>query len=37
VIIAFGHAIAALYHHYRLHDRVLGRMFPPARQSESSA
>ena len=37
VIIAFGHALAALYHHYRLHDRVLGRMFPPARQSESSA
>jgi len=34
VIIAFGHALAALYHHYRLHDRVLGRMFPPARGSE---
>lgn len=34
VIIAFGHALAALYHHYRLHDRVLGRMFPPARRSE---
>ena len=31
VIIAFGHALAALYHHYRLHDRVLGRMLPPAR------
>jgi cytochrome b561 len=37
VIIAFGHALAALYHHYRLHDRVLGRMFPPARSSESAA
>jgi cytochrome b561 len=34
VIIAFGHALAALYHHYGLHDRVLGRMFPPARRSE---
>jgi len=34
VIIAFGHALAALYHHYKLHDRVLGRMFPPARKSE---
>ena len=34
VIIAFGHALAALYHHYQLHDRVLGRMFPPARKSE---
>ena len=31
VIIAFGHALAALYHHYALKDRVLGRMFPPAR------
>ena len=37
VIIAFGHALAALYHHYRLHDRVLGRMFPPARRSERPA
>lgn len=35
VIIALGHALAALYHHYRLHDRVLGRMFPPARTSEA--
>ena len=34
VILAFGHALAALYHHYKLHDRVLGRMFPPARRSE---
>ena len=31
VIIAFGHALAALYHHYKLHDRVLGRMLPAAR------
>jgi cytochrome b561 len=37
VILAFGHALAALYHHYRLHDRVLGRMFPPARRSERAA
>jgi len=37
VIIAAGHALAALYHHYRLHDRVLGRMFPPARRSEAGA
>jgi cytochrome b561 len=35
VIIAFGHALAALYHHYALHDRVLGRMFPPARRSQA--
>lgn len=35
IIIALGHALAALYHHYRLHDRVLGRMFPPARRSET--
>ena len=31
VIIAFGHAVAALYHHYFLKDRVLGRMLPLAR------
>jgi cytochrome b561 len=31
VIIAFGHALAALYHHYVLKDRVLERMLPPAR------
>jgi len=36
IILAFGHALAALYHHYELHDRVLGRMFPPARRSERS-
>ena len=28
VIIAFGHALAALYHHYVLKDRVLVRMLP---------
>lgn len=37
VIIAFGHALAALYHHYGLHDRVLGRMLPWARKSERAA
>jgi len=37
VVVAFGHALAALYHHYALHDRVLGRMFPPARRSEVEA
>ena len=31
VIIAFGHALAALYHHYALKDRVLKRMLPLAR------
>ena len=31
VIVAFGHALAALYHHYVLKDRVLGRMLPPPR------
>jgi cytochrome b561 len=36
VIIASGHALAALYHHYKLHDRVLGRMFPPAREPEAA-
>jgi cytochrome b561 len=30
VIIAFGHAMAALYHHYVLRDRVLRRMLPGA-------
>ena len=28
VLIAFGHALAALYHHYVLKDRVLMRMLP---------
>jgi cytochrome b561 len=37
VIVAAGHALAAIYHHYALHDRVLGRMFPPARRSEQAA
>jgi cytochrome b561 len=31
VIVAFGHALAALYHYYFLKDRVLGRMLPLAR------
>jgi cytochrome b561 len=31
VIVAFGHALAALYHRYVLKDRVLGRMLPWAR------
>jgi len=33
VIIALGHALAAIYHHYALRDRVLGRMLPTARRS----
>lgn len=37
VILAFAHALAALYHHYSLRDRVLGRMFPPARRSRTAA
>jgi cytochrome b561 len=31
VILATGHAAAALYHHYALHDRVLSRMLPMVR------
>jgi cytochrome b561 len=31
IVIAALHAAAALYHHYVLKDRVLARMFPPAR------
>lgn len=31
VILACAHALAALYHHYFLKDRVLGRMLPLAR------
>ena len=31
IILALGHALATLYHHYALHDRVLGRMLPSAR------
>jgi cytochrome b561 len=37
IILAFCHALAALYHHYGLHDRVLGRMLPLARRSEVPA
>jgi cytochrome b561 len=33
VILALGHALAALYHHYALRDRVLGRMLPLARRA----
>lgn len=36
IVLAAGHAAAALYHHYALHDRVLGRMFPPAARSEAA-
>lgn len=31
IILALGHALAALYHYYFLRDRVLGRMLPLAR------
>lgn len=31
ISLAIGHALAALYHHYFLKDRVLGRMLPYAR------
>jgi cytochrome b561 len=31
IILAFGHAFAALYHHYVLKDRVLARMLPATR------
>ena len=31
VIVALGHALAALYHHYMLKDRVLERMLPAVR------
>lgn len=31
IILALGHALAALYHYYFLKDRVLGRMLPVAR------
>lgn len=31
VVLAFGHALAALYHHYSLKDRVLQRMLPLTR------
>ena len=33
IILALGHALAALYHHYFLKDRVLGRMLPLARRT----
>jgi cytochrome b561 len=31
IVLAVGHALAALYHYYFLKDRVLGRMLPAAR------
>lgn len=31
IVVAAGHALAALYHHYFLKDRVLGRMLPAVR------
>ena len=31
IVIAAGHAAAALYHHYVLRDRVLVRMLPRGR------
>lgn len=31
IVLALSHALAALYHHYALKDRVLGRMLPAAR------
>ena len=34
IILALGHALAALYHHYFLKDRVLGQMLPLARRAE---
>lgn len=34
VILAGGHAAAALFHHYRLHDDVLWRMLPGRRARE---
>ena len=36
IILALGHALAALYHHYFLRDRVLGRMLPLARKAEQA-
>jgi cytochrome b561 len=35
IIVAFGHALAVLYHHYVVRDRVLGRMLPLARRSDA--
>lgn len=35
IIVALGHAVAALYHHYVLKDRVLVRMLPLARAISS--
>lgn len=32
ILLALGHALAALYHHYALKDRVLERMLPAVRR-----
>ena len=32
IVLATGHAAAALYHHYVLRDQVLSRMLPPVRE-----
>ena len=39
IILAAGHALAALFHHFALHDDVLWRMLPGrrARQEEVQA
>lgn len=37
VIVAAGHAAAALYHHFGLHDQVLVRMLPEGRKRDLSA
>ena len=35
IVLAVGHALAALYHHYGLRDRVLERMLPLARRDSA--
>lgn len=37
VIVAFAHALGALYHHYIVKDGVLGRMLPLMRRSGGAA
>ena len=36
IVIAFGHALAALYHHFALRDDVLWRMLPGQRASRET-
>ena len=36
IVLASGHAAAALYHHVVLDDRVLGRMLPSIRANEDA-